>query len=199
MNTSILVLAWLMSFGTPGSAGPGGPAELTAATPVRIRLTISAHEELRRIVRNLLGAELESRGPVQWVEIDADWTIGIVTTQLEDVEGATAAIGLSFIVEQHGVHMRMMRALAQACRYFIATGLLRDAPLEKDMRLLLRGVDVLPNPDSLSVVSQHKMCVITPDRLPAACRDIAAAFDAVRRGTQKAESAVAVATPSQGK
>lgn len=199
MNASILVLAWLMSIGTPRPVPSGVGDGLTPAAPVKVRLTISAHEELRRIVRNLLTAELESRGRVLWVETDADWTIGIVTTQLEDAEGVAAAIGLSYIVEQHGIHMRMMRALAQACRYFIATGLLRDAPLEKDMRLLLSGVDVLPNPDSLSVVSQHKMCVITPDRLPTACRDIAAAFDAVRLATPRSEPALAVVTSGQGK
>jgi hypothetical protein len=199
MNASVLVLAWFMSLGAPGPVVVGGPAEFVSAPPVRIRLTISAHEELRRIMRNLLTSELESRGPVQWVEVDADWTIGIVTTQLEDAEGMTAAIGVSFIIEQHGIHMRMMRVLAQACRYFIATGLLRDAPLEKDMRLVLRGVDMLPNPESLSVVSQHKMCVIPADRLPAACRDIAAAFDTVRLATLKAEPALTVVTTGQGR
>ena len=172
---------------------------MTTGTPVKIRLNISAHEELRKIVQNLLATELQSRGPVQLVETDADWTIGVVTTQLEDNEGATVALGLSFIVEQHGVHMRMLRALAQACRYFIATGLLRDAPLENDMRLILRGADLLPQPDNLSVVSQHKMCVITPDRLPTACRDMVAAFDAVRLGTRNAEPAVAAVTPSRDK
>jgi hypothetical protein len=193
-----------MSFGTPASGGPSGAAGADQAAPVKIKLTISAREDLKTIIQGLVAAELQSRGPVQLVEKDADWTIGVVTTQLEDANGDTAAVGLSFVIEQHGVHMRMLLALAQACRYFIATGLLRDAPLEKDMKMLLRGVETLPRPESLAVVSQHKMCVITPDRLAAACHDMVMAFDAERLGIKVEAGPVAkpdvpAEPPSQGK
>jgi hypothetical protein len=183
MNAAVFFLSCLMSLGTPLPAGPAGATGAEEAVPVKIRLTISAREELRTAIRDLVTAEFQSREPVQWVESDADWTIGIVTTQMEDANGATVAIGLSFVIEQHGIHMKLMQALAQACRYFLATGLLQDAPLEKDMKMLLHGVDVIPKPESLSVVSQHKMCVIPPNRLAQACRDIVLAFEADRVGT----------------
>jgi hypothetical protein len=183
MNVSIFFLAWLMSLGTPAPAGPAGPANAPKATPAKVKLDISARDELKAAIRQQLSTELQSRSPVQLVDNDADWTIAVVTTELKDADGETAAVGLSFVVEQHGIHMKMMLALAQACRYFIATGLLKDAPLEADMRLLLQGVEVIPKPESLAVVSQHKMCVIAPDQLPQACRDVIAGFDAMRLGT----------------
>jgi len=183
MNVSIFFLAWLMSLGTPAPAGPAGPANAPRATPAKVKLDIIARDELKAAIRQQLSTELQSRSPVQLVDNDADWTIAVVTTELKDADGETAAVGLSFVVEQHGIHMKMMLALAQACRYFIATGLLKDAPLEADMRLLLQGVEAIPKPESLAVVSQHKMCVITPDQLPQACRDVIAGFDAMRLGT----------------
>jgi len=203
MNASIFFLAWLMSLGTPAPAGPAGPANAPQAAPAKIKLDISARDELKASIRQLLSTELQSRSPVQLVDSDADWTIAVVTTELKNADGETAAMGLSFLVEQHGIHMKMMLALAQACRYFIATGLMKDAPLEADMRLLLQGVDAIPKPESLAVVSQHKMCVITPNQLPQACRDMIAGFDALRLGTtasaQPAAKPNPPETPVQGK
>ena len=181
MNATLVFLACLLSLGTPESAVPGGPAE-PAQAPVKVKVVVSAREELGKHIRSLVATELRSCGPVQLVEKDADWTIQIVTTQLNDPNGVTLALGLSFVVEQHGIHARMLRALAQACRYFVATGLLRDAPLESDMKMLLRGVEALPPPEGLAVLSQHKMCVITPDQLARACQDMIAAFNAERVG-----------------
>jgi hypothetical protein len=76
----------------------------------------------------------------------------------------------------------MLEALAQACRYFVATGYLRDQPLEYHMNRLLRGVTALPQSDELVVVSKHKMCVILPDKLPQACFDIVTALEKERFG-----------------
>lgn len=197
MNASIFFLAWLMSLGTPAPAGSGGTAVAAPPVPAKIKLDISARDELKGAIRQHLATELQAQGPVQFVENDAEWTLGVVTTELADAKGTTVALGLSFIVERHGVHTKMLQALAQACRYFIATGLLKDAPLERDMRLLLRGVEVLPDPEGLAVVSQHKMCVITPDRLPQACRDMVVVFDAERLGT--AGGAKPGAAPAEGK
>jgi len=203
MNVSIFFLVWLMSLGTPAPAGPAGPANAPQATPAKVKLDISAGDQLKASIRQLLSTELQARSPVQLVDSDADWTIAVVTTELKNADGETAAMGLSFIVEQHGVHMKMMLALAQACRYFIATGLLKDAPLEADMQLLLQGVEAIPKPESLAVVSQHKMCVITPDQLPQACRDVIVGFDALRLGTtagvQAAAKTKAPEAPVQGK
>jgi len=123
-----------------------------------------------------------SRGPVQLVEEDPEWTIEIVTTELADANGAPTAVALSFVIQQHGAHLQMLEALAQACRYFVATGLLHDAPLEGDMRQLIRGAEALPKPPSLGVVSQHKMCLTTPDRLTQVCRDIVTIFNNDRLG-----------------
>jgi len=203
MNASIFFLAWLMSLGTPVPAGPVGMAVAPPPAPARIKLDISAHDELKGAIRQHLTTKLQARGPVQLVESDADWTLGVVTTELTDAKGATVAVGLSFIVERHGMHMKMLQALAQACRYFIATGVLKDAPLERDMQLLLQGVKELPEPDGLAVVSQHKMCVITPDRLPQACHDMVVVFEAERLGTAATgnsnASAKSVAASAEGK
>jgi hypothetical protein len=203
VNASIFFLAWLMSLGTPAPAGPAGPANAPQAAPAKIKLDISARDELKGVIRQLLTRELQSRSPVQLVENDADWTIAVVTTELKDANGVTAAVGLSFVVEQHGIHMKMLLALAQACRYFIATGLMKDAPLEGDMRMLLQGVETLPKPESLAVVAQHKMCVITPNQLAQACHDVIMGFDAQRLGiaadAQPSPKPNPPAAPVQGK
>ncbi|MBN1508188.1 MAG: hypothetical protein JW955_15160 [Sedimentisphaerales bacterium] len=195
MNASILSLLWLMSLGTPAPTGPG-VVQAVPPAPAKITLDISAREELKGMLRQCLARELQAHGPVEFVETGADWTLGVVTTELTDAKGATVAVGLSFIVERHGIHTQMLAALAQACRYFLAAGLLKDAPLEQDMKLLLRGVEVLPKPEGLAVISQHKMCVITPDRVPQACRDMIVAFDAERSGTAAGKDAGASANAS---
>ena len=196
MNASILYLVWLMSLGTPAPAGPGGAVQAVPPAQAKITLDISARDELKGKLRQYLTTELQARGPVQFVETGADWTLGVVTTELTDAKGVMVAVGLSFIVERHGIHTKMLAALAQACRYFLATGLMKDAPLEQDMKLLLRGVEVLPKPEGLAVVSQHKMCVITPDRVPQACHDMIVAFDAERFGTAAGANAGTSAGPA---
>jgi hypothetical protein len=160
-----------------------------------VKLEISAQEDIKSLIQRAVGAELQSHG-MQVVDSDADWTIEVVTTRLGGADGTTMAVGLSYIVEQHGIHMRMMLALAQACRYFLSTGLLHDAPLEKDMQMLLRGVDVIPKPQSLSVVSQHRMCVVTPNQLPQVCHEMVTAFDTERLGPQPKAEAAAQAAPA---
>jgi hypothetical protein len=183
MNVALLSLSCLMSLAAPVSGTVLGPTgTMLAPPPVRVRLAISAREERMSQIRGAMVAELLSRGPVQLVEQDPEWTIQIVTTELADANGVTAAVGLSFVIEQHGVHMKMLDAMAQACRYFMATGLLHDAPLESEMRQLLRGAELLPKPASLGIVSQHKMCLTTPDRLAQVCRDIVTIFNNDRLG-----------------
>lgn len=197
MNGTVFFLSFLLSLQAPVPEGPvraPGPAQVMPAA--RVKLEISAQEDIKSLIQRAVGAELQSRG-VQVVDGDAEWTIGVVTTRLNGADGNAVAVGLSFIVEQHGIHMKMMLALAQACRYFLSTGLLRDAPLEKDMQMLLRGVEVIPKPESLAVVSQHRMCVVTPDRLLQVCHDMVTVFDAERLGPlPKAEASAAQAAPA---
>jgi hypothetical protein len=198
MNVAFLSLAWLMSLATPVPGAPlGSTSTMLTPPPVKIKLSISAREERKNQIRGLMAAELLSRGPVQLVDDDPEWTIELVTTELADANGTTAAVGVSFLIEQHGAHLQMLEALAQACRYFLATGLLHDAPLEADMKQLLRGVEALPKPPSLAVVSQHKMCLTTPDRLGQVCRDIVTIFNNDRLGTTAEGGPVAAAaTPA---
>jgi hypothetical protein len=194
MNVTLLSLAWLMSLATPITGAPLGPTGTLVTPPaVKIKLAVSAREERKNQIRGLIAAELLSRGPVQLVEEDPDWTIEIVTTELADANGAATAVALSFVIEQHGAHLQMLEALAQACRYFVATGLLHDAPLESDMRQLIRGAEALPKPPSLGVVSQHKMCLTTPDRLAQVCRDIVTIFNNDRLGITSDAGPVAAA------
>lgn len=203
MNASILLLVGLMSLGNPAPAEPIGPANAPQAAPAKVKLDITAREELKAVIQELISKELQSGGAVQIVDKDADWTFSVATTELKDAKGATAAVGLSMVVEQHGLHMKMLLALAQACRYFIATGLMKDAPLESDMRMLLNGVEAMPKPDSLAMVSQHKMCIIAPTQLAQACHEMVGAFDAQRLGTVAGtESAAKPSAPvasAQGK
>jgi hypothetical protein len=203
MNASILFLVGLMSLGNPAPAGPVGPVNAPQAAPAKIKLDITARDELKAVILELLTKELQSGGPVQIVDKDADWTVSVATTELKDAKGTTAAVGLSMVVEQHGIHMKMLLALAQACRYFIATGLMKDAPLESDMRMLLNGVEAMPKPESLATVSQHKMCIIAPNQLAQACHEMIAAFDAQRLGTAAGTNSAAKpsepATSVQGK
>lgn len=206
MNASIFCLAWLMSLAIPAPAGPGttpGPVVAEPQAPAKVKLDIRARDELKGKILQCITTELQLRPEVQVVENDADWTLEIVTMELADASGATAGVGLSFIVERHGLHTKMLLALAQACRYFIATGLMQDAPLERDMKMLLHGVDVLPKPETLAVVSQHRLCVITPDKLPQACHDVVALFNAERLGTTATANSGGdtnpAAAPTQGK
>jgi hypothetical protein len=54
MNASIFFLAWLMSLGTPAPAGPGGTAVAAPPAPVKIRLEVSARDELKDAIRQHL-------------------------------------------------------------------------------------------------------------------------------------------------
>ena len=194
MDAVTILLMCFLSLGIPAADGAGGaPAQATAPPMIDVTVKVSAHEDVRAPICEYLATGLRSLGDVQLVQEDPDWTIEVITTRLEDPNGALQAVGLSFVVEQHGPHMMMLEALAQACRYFIETGYLRCQRLDHDMRRLLEGVAVLPKPKRLSLVAKHRMTVVTPDRLPQACREIVTCFDAQRQ--PKHSQAVPTAPP----
>ena len=196
MDAATILLMCLLSVGIPAADGAGGaPTRATAPPMIDVTVKVSAHEDVRGPICKYLATGLRSLGDVQLVQEDPDWTIEVITTRLEDPNGALQAVGLSFVVEQHGPHMMMLEALAQACRYFIETGYLRGQQLDQDMRRLLEGVAVLPKPERLSLVAKHRMTVVTPDRLPQACREMVACFDAQRR--PKHSQAAPTAPPDQ--
>lgn len=181
MKSAIVFLMWVSSLGMPVSESSSEPVQAPGSTvSARVKVNVSAHEEIKQPIHEYITTGLQSLGTVQLVDEDPEWTIEVVTTRLEDAEGAMVAVGLSVIIQEHGPHIKMLLALAQACRYFIATGYLHGQPLEASMQRLLTGVAVLPQPDDLAVISQHSLCVITPERLPKACQDIVAGFDAIR-------------------
>ena len=183
MSIASVFLMWALSSAIPQAQAPGMPARATQYhPPVKVKVEISAPEEIKNQIQQYVAVQLRSLGDVQIVEVEPDWSIEIVTTQLTDSNGTLQALGLSFIIQQHGPHMQMLQALAQACRYFIATGQMRDPSLETHMKRLLMATEALPKTDDLVSVRKHKMCVILPDKLPQACYDIITSLEAERFG-----------------
>jgi hypothetical protein len=181
MNVAHVFLMWVLSVGTAQTQAPTAAAQPASSQPaVKVKVTVSAAEEIARQIQEYIAVQFQSLGDVQLVAEDPDWSIEVVTTQLQDGDGTLRALGLSFVIQRHGPHVAMLEALAQACRYFVATGYLRDQPLEYHMQRLLRGVTALPLSNDLVVVSKHKMCVILPDKLPQACYDIVSALEEER-------------------
>lgn len=191
MNIGHVFLMWVLSLAAAQGQNAMAPAQPADYRPVvKVKISVSASEEIKSQMHEYIAVQLESLGDVQVVQDQPDWSIGIVTTKLTDASGTMRALGLSFVIQQHGPHMQMLQALAQACRYFVATGSMRDQPLEYQMKRLLMGVSVLPESDDLVVVSKHQMSVILPDKLPQACFDIVSALEKARFGeTESAGSA----------
>lgn len=173
MNKIATFLMLTLSLGIPASGGAQGssPPE-PVGMMYKVKLNVVAREQLKAdIYRNMIEA-FKSRPEVQLVQENPDWTIEVVTLTLQDDEGNPTAVGLSVIVLEHGPQMNMLLTLAKAWRYVISAGLLqKDQPLEVGMRELLISIDGLPKTDPLTVVSQHRMCLIPVQKLGQACRD----------------------------
>jgi hypothetical protein len=185
---------------TPPSVGLGKPPTNPPAEPMtatRVKVNLSGNPEILEALRPALTAPFHALGDVQIVQDDPDWTIEIITTPLIDENQKLAAVGLSFVIQQHWPHNKMMLALAQACRYFLATGYLRGQELEYEMARLLRGTQVVPKPEGLAVVFKHRMAVVTPDKLGAACQDIVNTFNQ-QRVQAEAQYSNATDQPSTG-
>lgn len=183
MNIGHVFLMWVLSFAAAQGQNAVAPAPAADYRPiVKVKVDVSANEEIKSQIQEYLAVQFESLGDVQMVRENPDWTIGIVTTKLTDSSGTMRALGISFVIQQHGPHMQMLQALAQACRYFVSSGLMRDQALEYQMKRLLMGVSVLSEGGDLVVVTKHQMSVILPDKLPQACFDIVSALEKERFG-----------------
>ena len=183
MKIRHVLLMGALALGTAQAQAPDASAPPVDNRPVvKVKVAVSAAEEIAGKIQEYIAVQFQSLGDVRLVADDPDWSIEVVTTQLQDADGTLRALGLSFVIQRHGPHLAMLEALAQACRYFVATGYLRDQPLEYHMKRLLRGVTALPQSNDLVMVSKHKMCVILPDKLPQACYDIVTALEKERFG-----------------
>lgn len=179
MNLTIAFLLLIISLGTPitdGTDGPMPPPEHLGSVH-KVKIEVVAQEQLKNDICRNMAQAFQSVPEVRLVDEDPDWTIEIVTLTLQDEEGNPTAIGLSVIVLEHGPQMNMLLTLAKAWRYVVNAGLLeKDQPLEVGMRELLIGVEGLPKSDSLTVLSQHRMCLIPVQKLGAACQDAVVNF-----------------------
>jgi len=178
MNPVIAFLMWSASLGIPMSAGAAQPTGADQPKSVaRVKVDITAGEEIKRTMHAYVAQSFQSLGGVQLVEDNPRWTIKIVTLAAQDDTGNTTAIGLSVVTLEHGPQMDMLRTLVHAWHYIIRAGLLqKDQPLEVGMRQLVAGIDRLPATDDLTVLSQHRMCLIPLQKLGEACHDIAVNF-----------------------
>ena len=199
MNIGHVFLMWVLSFAAAQGQNAGAPAAAADYRPiVKVKIDVSASEEIKSQIQEYIAIQFDSLGDVQMVQEDPDWTIGIVTTKLTDSSGTMRALGISFVIQQHGPHMQMLEALAQACRYFVASGLMRDQALEYQMKRLLMGVSVLSKGEDLVVVTKHQMSVILPDKLPQACFDIVSALEKERFGESEDPAAAQSAANEAG-
>ncbi len=178
MNPVMTFLVWSMSFGIPLQSGPDAALGAASVGPdARIRIDISATDDLKGEILRHVAQGFHSVGGVRLVEEDPQWTIKIVTLNVQDKEQNISALGLSVVVLEHGPHLDMLFTLTQAWHYILKAGLLqKDQPLEVGMRQLVAGIDQMPRADNLTVLSQHRMCLIPMAKLPAACQEIAKNF-----------------------
>lgn len=178
MNPAIVSLLWALSWAVPMTAAsttPAAPGDFAA--PARVKINVSAPEEIRALIQQHLVQSLQALENVQLVEQTPRWTIEVVTAMLQDPDGRIQGIGMSFVILEHGPQMQMLVTMAQAWRYVMAAGFLQDKFIEQGMRQLVGRVDALAKKPELTVMSQHRMCVIPLARVEEACRDIALTLD----------------------
>jgi len=180
MNPVIVFLMFSTSFGIPMSANSGQPVQLKQPDLVaRVKVDVAARKEIKNAMHSYIAQGFEPLAHVQLVEEDPRWTIKIVTVVAQDNEGKVSALGLSVVVLEHGPQMNMLHILTRAWHYIIKAGLLqKDQPLEVGMRQLVAGIDRLSQTDDLTVLSQHRMCLIPVPKLGEACHDIVTDFNA---------------------
>jgi hypothetical protein len=175
------------------------PAPVPYSGPLaRVNIKISAPDEVKSLIQQHLTQSLQSLGTVQLVDETPRWTIEIVTATLQDDSGRIQGLGMSFVILEHGPQMQMLVTMAQAWRYVMTAGFLQDKFIEQGMRQLVSRVDALAKTPDLTVMSQHRMCVIPLARVEEACRDIALTLDAkFIRPSNPSDGSVANASEAQ--
>ena len=171
MNPALVSLLLTFSLAVPAMAD-GASTPVVSGPATRVRITISASEEIRNLIYQQLAESLNQLGGVQVVEELPRWTIQVVTSTLQDADGRIQGVGMSFVILEHGPQMQMLATMAQAWRYVMAADFLQDEFIKQGMRELIRRVDSWQSTPDLTILSDHKMCVIPVDQIPEACRDI---------------------------
>ena len=172
MNPVLLSLLSALSLVVPATAASNPSASMALAPATRVKITVSASEEIGNLIYQNLTEDLQQLGNVQVVEELPRWTIQVVTSTLQDSTGQVQGVGMSFVVLEHGPQMQMLATMAQAWRYVMAAGFLQDEFIKQGMSELVRRVDSWQTMPDLTIVSDHKMCVISLDQVPQACQDI---------------------------
>ena len=199
MNPALVSFLWALSLAVPMAQASNTPAANPRSGPMaRVKIDISAPDNVKAQIHQYLAQHLQALGSVQLVEETPRWTIEIVTAMLQDDEGSIQGIGMSFVILEHGPQMQMLVTMAQAWRYVMTAGFLQDKFIEQGMRQLVSRVDSLAKKPDLTVMSQHRMCVIPLARVEEACRDIALTLDAkFLRASSPSGSPVASTSESQ--
>ena len=145
--------------------------------PATVKIEITAGDDIRAAIDTYITQGFQAVEGVRLVEDHPHWTVKVVTMTGTDQTGEMMAVGLSVVVLEHGPEMEILRTLTQAWHYILKAGLLqKDQPLEISMRDLVNGIDRLPRDKEVTVLRQHRMCLIPAAKLPEACRDIVANF-----------------------
>lgn len=181
MNPALVTLLWALSVVAPTAevSNPGAPESAVAPSGpmARVKVSISAPADVSEQIQYYVAQSLQTLDNVQLVDETPRWTIEIVTATLRDEAGQIQGIGLSFVILEHGPQMHMLATMAQAWRYVMAAGFLQDPFIKDGMAQLVGRVDSWQGEPNLTVLSQHRMCVIPLDQLEAACREIVTSFD----------------------
>jgi hypothetical protein len=178
MNPAVVAFLLAVASAVPAVNAANAPVVAHSPEPAfRVKINVSALDQVKGQIEHYVTEGLRSLGNVQLVEDNPRWTIEIVTANLQDDEGRLHGLGISFVVLEHGPQMQMLATLAQAWRYVITAGMIQDKFIEQGMKKLVSRVDSLPKGSDLTVFSQHRMTVVSIDKLAEACRDIVVDFD----------------------
>lgn len=171
MNPALVSLLLVFSLVVPTTAS-GASEPVVSGSATRVKITVSASEEIGSLIYQSLAESLNQVDGVQVVQELPRWTIQVVTSTLQDNEGRIQGVGMSFVILEHGPQMQMLATMAQAWRYVLAADFIKDEFIKQGMRELIRRVDSWQTAPDLTILSDHKMCVISVDQIPGACRDI---------------------------
>lgn len=172
MNPALVSLLSIFSLAVPAAATADTVAPAISVPTTRVKIVVSASGEIKNLVYQNLAESLNQIGGVQVVDELPRWTIQVVTSTLQDNEGQIQGVGMSFVILEHGPQMQMLATMAQAWRYVMAADFLQDEFIKQGMRELIRRVDSWQTTPDLTILSDHKMCVIAVNQIPAACQDI---------------------------